>query len=236
MSSLNLPTYYQSLNDNAAAILGALAKDQESLARQIASHNFLADFPALVSAIRSRPESNMLSLAEKEYQYALYAIATGSYRHAFASLRLAMELALSSILFSAHEIRYHQWSAGDADINWNSIVEDEGIFSKNFIKAFFPDLADQGTQYRAIAKAAYRECSQYVHGNMKTHSDVGLEVRFRKEVFMAWHDLAETFHLCLVFAFAARFALGLDKSQLSDIRHILTENIGQLTGIQSLNT
>jgi hypothetical protein len=53
----------------------------------------------LREVMAARPEAKVLSLAVREYQFALYALAAANYRYAFISLRLFFELALSTVQF-----------------------------------------------------------------------------------------------------------------------------------------
>ncbi|MDC9825608.1 hypothetical protein PRN20_17885 [Devosia sp. ZB163] len=223
------------MNTSAATIVEEVCSDANLLARQSQSHNYLDEYSSFSAAIKTRPESAMLEVAHLEYQYALFALASGLYRHAFMSLRLTMELALSGIFYSAEEIRYRRWVAGSADINWGAVIDnEEGLFSKNFIKAFSPEFAENGAQYRAIAAASYRECSEYVHGNWKTHEQAGSHVKLKEELFIAWHELADSVHLAITFAFAARFGSYLGTDDLSSVQPILTDAIGELPAVQAL--
>lgn len=231
----NILTHYKSLLHSSGAILDTMATDPDALAAFTKSHNQIADYETLRLAVGDRPESALLSLAVTEYQFGLFALGMGAYRHAFGSLRLSMELGLSSIQFSAYEIRYHRWAAGNADINWQSLVEpEEGIFSTNFIAAFFPDLKEFGRQYGAIASATYRECSEYVHGNMNTHKSLPATLLYDAATFRTWNDLAESVKLVLVFAFTARFSMFLPKDTLTNIQPVLFEHLGHLPAIQDL--
>lgn len=232
---LSLPNYYAELNSNASTLIDAICSNNTLLARQSQSHNQLDGYSLLAQAIAQRPESEMLTLATLEYQYGLYALVTGFYRHAFMSLRLTMELALSGIFYSAQEIRYRRWVAGSADINWGSLIDnEEGLYSKNFIRAFSPEFEAHGAQYRAIAATAYRECSEFVHGNWKTHEQATAHVQLKEDLFHAWHGLADSAYLATTFAFAARFGRYLSDEALSSLQPMLTEAIGELPAVQAL--
>lgn len=224
---------YFDLLEHGRAVVGAWADDPPSAALQTKSHNAIGDLGRLGAAIDGRAEAPLLRLAAKEYQFALYAIATGSYRHAFTGFRLTFELALATVYFSAYEIKFRNWERDVGDIVWASIVDDDnGVYATNFIRAFQPDAAAHGKQYAALAKSVYRECSQYVHGNAKTHTRSDLELGFRKDLFGIWHEHADTVMLCTKFAYFARYLPHLPTVQKDGLEHLALESLGHLNFVQ----
>jgi hypothetical protein len=128
--------HYLELIERGRQILGQMFNDTESNTAFTRSHNFTPEYELLHAVIARRPESNVLSLAIREYQFALYAVAAGNYRHAFISLRLFLELALSTVYFSATEIKLRKWMANQGDIVWSALVDrDNGIYSASFVSA-----------------------------------------------------------------------------------------------------
>jgi len=197
------------------------------------SHNYLLDYDKFKIAISDRPEVAVLESAVKEYQFSLFALVTGQYRYAFSGLRLFFELMLSTVQFSAHEIDFRMWSKDEKDINWNSIKNlENGIFSKNFIRAFNPELADNGKQYSAIAETVYRECSEFVHGNAATHRQLPSNIEFQKSACQAWHEKATTMRLVIIFAFSARYLNYISNSAKNGIEPVVLDFLGHLNGIQ----
>ena len=201
----------------------------------IRCHNFAAEIELIKSAIVDRPESAMFSLAEREYQFSLYAAATGSYRHAHISLRLFFELILASIFFSAYEIKLRNWlsNSNDSDIRWATIADAEnGVYSRSFLSAFHPGLEDSGKQYLTIASKTYRECSEYVHGNIHTHIDADHPLAYDRVTLQAWVGRVDAMRLSIVFAFAGRYLLLLDAPNRNKLEGPLVENLGHLPAIQ----
>jgi hypothetical protein len=128
---MSLGDHYRTLMARAGEALEHLAADDEQFPEFTAVHNFGAEFEALVSAVKDRPESVVFDLALREFYFSLYAASGGSYRHAHISLRLFFELFAAGIFFSAYEIKLRSWLSGaeDSDINWASISNPEdGIF------------------------------------------------------------------------------------------------------------
>lgn len=226
--------HYKLLIERSLDQLKTMAGSEEAVTAFIKSHNFIADFEALRDAIAERPESKLLSLAIREYQLALYALAAANYRHAFISLRLFFELALSTILFSASELKLRLWLANRSDIVWGAITDNEnGIYAKSFVGAFEPEMTPSSKQYLALAEKVYRECSEHVHGNIRTHPETDSPLEFNKDNFLAWTNLADTARLCLNFAYAARFLRYLSKDKLNRLETIFLESLGTLPAIQA---
>lgn len=231
---MDILQHYQGLIQNSEAVLGTMVEmgGIESLA---ASHNYLLDYDAFKMAIAGRPEAAVLESAVKEYQFALFALASGQYRHAYGGLRLFFELMLATVQFSAHEIDYRMWAKDAKDINWSSIKDPQsGVFATNFIRAFNPDFSDCGKQYLAIAEAVYRECSEFVHGNAGTHLVLPVNVRFDKEAFDAWHQKATTMRIAVVFAFSARYLNYVGREETNRLEPIITDVLGNLAPVRAL--
>lgn len=226
--------HYRALFRNSEVVLAEMvgANGAEAL---ITSHNYLLDFDDIKMAIKDRPEAAVLDSAVKEYQFALFALVSGQYRHAFGGLRLFFELMLSTVQFSAHEIDYRMWAKDAKDINWSALKDPQvGVFAKNFIRAFNPEFSECGKQYMAIAEAVYRECSEFVHGNAGTHVILPLDIAFKKEAFFSWHDKAKTMRLAIIFAFSARYLNYVSREAMERMEPMITDVIGDLTPVQAI--
>lgn len=232
---MTIPTHYRGLADRGRSLVDDMVGDAAALAAQTTSHNFLADFDALRASIEERPEAALLAAGITEYQFALYALSIGSYRHAFSSLRLTMELMLGTVHFSAHEIKYRKWTMKSEDIVWNALVDREtGIFANNFIGAFFPELRTEGAAYRAMAETVYRECSEYVHGNYHTHLDSDSSREFNSSLFSLWHERAGTVRLVFIFAFSARYLALLTPEKRTSLEGVVIDSLGSMAPIRDL--
>jgi hypothetical protein len=226
-------TYY-GLLDRGKTCLDQLVADSDALTALSKSDNYQADFAALAEVLADRPETQVALLAQREYQHGLHALAIANYRHAFISLRLYFELSLAAIEFSAREIRYRQWSARLADIVWAPMVDEEsGVFSDAFIRPFNKELAPLGKQYRAIAAKVYRECSEYVHGNLHTHPALSAPLEFNKGTVLSWADKADTMRRCIIFLFAARFLNYLPRKSGNKIEQPILDVLGDVPAVQA---
>lgn len=232
---MNIVDYYRSLVDNVKTAMDDMGKCNGAAEALAASHNHLLDYDIWKIAIADRPEVKMVESAVKEYQFSLFALASGQYRHAFGGLRLFFELMLAAAQFSAHEIDYRLWSRDSKDINWSALKDlQSGIFSVNFIRAFNPDFADHGKQYQAIAENVYRECSEFVHGNAGTHATLPSDIRFQEAAFSSWHEKAATMRLVIVFAFSARYLNYVNKDATDRLEALVLDVLGTLPVVQSI--
>jgi hypothetical protein len=232
---MNVLEHYQALVKNTETVLETMTHVKGAKEALTASHNYLADFDALKMAIAERPEVAVLEAALKEYQFALFALVSGQYRHAFIGLRLFFELMLATIQFSAHEIDYRMWINDAKDINWNSLKDNQtGVFSINFIRAFNPAFADSGKQYLAIAEAVYRECSEFVHGNAGTHATLPSDIAFHETSFLSWHQKAGTMRLAIIFLYSARYFNYISSDVKNKLEPIIIDAIGNLQPVQEI--
>jgi len=234
---MSLDAHYKALMARAGEALDKLVEDGERFPAFTAAHNFGTEFETLISAVKERPEAIIFDLALKEFHFSLYASSSGSYRHAHVGLRLFFELFCAGVLFSAYEIKLRSWLAGSegSDIKWSAISSPEtGIFSTNFLNAFNPDISPSGKQYLAIATKAYRECSEFVHGNVHTHELDTKPLRYRSEILDAWIDRAEAIRLCVIFSFAGRYLRLLDKAAQAKVEHIMLDSFGHLAAVQAV--
>jgi hypothetical protein len=230
---MDVVDYYRTFQNAADTSMSLVLGDVAKLKAHTVSYNFLADLERLRTTIDHRPEAELLSLAAREYELALFLLIQGQYRPAFSGLRLFLELSLAAIQFSASEIEYWRWAAEKRDIHWQPIVdESNGIFSTQFIDAFFPELSEHGKQFGAIARVVYRELSQYVHGNPSTHSQVADGFTFSESLFRKWHDQADSCRTVIVFSFTARFLMKVTRDNANELEAIVFDSIGNLKPIQ----
>lgn len=227
--------HFRTLLARTTTCFEQLLEDADLLAGFTKAFNFAEDFEKLALCLENRPERNMFALARLEFQRALHAAAFAQYRQAHISLRLFYELSLSSVLFSAHEIDAQLWLRGQKDVNWNSIIStDTGIFSNSFLGAFWPELKGSASEYMSLSAKLYRECSEFVHGNRQSFSQIGDEIAFNKAVLLQWIDRADTARLTVEYAFLARFLPHTSHETRATLQDIATENFGHLVGFQAI--
>lgn len=143
------------------------------------SHAFISDLERWLQVLELRPETDLLRLAIREYQFGLVVLSQGFYRHAYASLRLFFELAVAAVYFSAHLVELREWQRDIYDINWSTLSNsDNGVFSVRFSRAFCADLQGEILTYLTMSKKLYRECSLFVHGNPAAMASISGSIEF----------------------------------------------------------
>lgn len=231
---MDIAEYYRNLHLHSADVLCEILADKDALKKLTSSHNYILDYERIRDSIINRPEAEVINAAVKEYQFALFALSIGQYRHAFVGLRLFFELMLATVQFSAHEIDYRLWAKDAKDINWGALRNpQDGIFSVSFINAFNPSFSEHAKQYLALAETVYRECSEFVHGNAKTHVCLPTDITFDRAVYFSWSQKAETMRLVVVFIFCARYLNYISPDSKNNIEPIISEVIGHLAAVQS---
>lgn len=231
---MDIAEHYRRLMQHSGNVMESMLSDREAVGALTLSHNYLLDFDRLKMAIAGRPEEKALEAGVKEFQFALFALAAGQYRHAFVGLRLFFELMLVTVQFSAHEIDYRMWVKDSKDINWNALKDPQsGVFSANFINAFNPEFSGASKQYSAIAEVVYRECSEFVHGNAGTHTTLPSDIAFNKDVFLSWHEKAATIRLLIIFVFSARYLNYISAEAKNAIEPMVLDVIGHLAAVQA---
>lgn len=226
---MDVAGYYEGLLAKSSQVLNAALSDGELRQLFTRSHNFLLDYDFMRLALNGRMESEVFDLALQEYQFSLYAVSVGQYRHAYSGLRLFMELALSSFHFSLRELELRQWLVNRRDIVWANLKDmDCGIFSTNSIALFDTQLAEYGRQYCTIAERVYRECSEYVHGNAKTYAAVPSALAFKDEAFRDWNEKSQTIRMIIMFAFCGRYLSSLSDASKSKLESPILETLGHL--------
>jgi hypothetical protein len=232
---MGLQEHYRGLLKKSGELQEEMLSDNEALTAFTIAHAAADDIEKLIAAVKDRPEAKLMRLAMRELQFAFMAASFAHYRHAYISTRLFMEMMLGAIHFSAFEIKLRKWMNNSQDIVWASLVDkDNGPFAKSFISAFSPDFANHGPQFHAIAEGVYRECSEYVHGNMSTHGSPDQPLKYDRVQLIEWTDRMRSVRLIILFTFIARYANFLSEAQLENLEPILLEELGDNPAVQAL--
>lgn len=214
-------------------ILTQALEDSECLQALTRSYCTLNELSACIESISPRRETKLFRHAIKEYQFALFAVNQGFYRHAFGSLRLSFELWLSAIEFSANEFSMRNWEKGKNDINWRRIINPEtGVFSVNFLRTFCDNIDDRGPHYRALAESVYRECSEYVHGNASTHEELPSEFVFSKQAILDWCEKSSTIHMVALFSFFCRYLSDMPEQLKKSIEEPFMDSLSHIKEVR----
>lgn len=227
-------SFYQALQTATSSILEE-SFNQDARLSLSKSHSFIDDLGTWARILSSRPEAPVWLAAKREYEFSLLMLIQGQYRYSFVALRLFLEMAIASIGFSAHEVRYRLWMRGEHDIKWHPLVEDEaGVLSTSFIRAFCEQLSDEAKTYRLIAQKVYRECSEFVHGNASTHEILAGPLKYSQDVVDSWHDKADSIRLVVSFLLCARYIHFLKRDDLHTLEPLLLDALGHLAAVRGI--
>lgn len=182
------------------------------------NRSFVEDYNEWLRILVNRPENCIYQNAIKAYQEAIANMLMGLYQPAFMGLRYFLERTLVGIYFSVNELELRTWLNGNRDTYWTELIgmEDEdnstkevnvnkGVFSQKFTKAFFEDFSPVCKTFRKLTKDAYRECSEYVHGNPNAIKELGSKIEFSESLAEKWNDLADTVARCILYCFMMRY-------------------------------
>lgn len=224
--------YYLSVNAVCKDIINrSFSEENQMIFAE--SHAFVNDLNEWIEILKSRPELELFKIAFREYQYSLIFAAQGLYRQAFNSLRFFIEHSAAAVYFSFREMDLRLWMIGQQDIYWSNIIDqDNGIFSKNYFKAFSPLLIDEASFFGQIAKQIYRECSEYTHGNYSTHKILPLTFEFNENMFREFHEKVGTSKMLVVFLLCARYLNFLDGESKRCLESNIMEHVGHISGIR----
>lgn len=107
------------------------------------SYLFSNDLEAWARVLRTQREQALYKTAGHEYVVSLLNACEGQYRNAFKGLRLVLELCVQGAYRSANLVQLDEWLKGEKDTQWATLMDDDnGVVSKRFCRAFFPDLVD----------------------------------------------------------------------------------------------
>uniref|UniRef100_A0A0C1RE98 Uncharacterized protein n=3 Tax=Nostocales TaxID=1161 RepID=A0A0C1RE98_9CYAN len=232
---MDLYQYYQEIFDSSNITMNESLKKADELAKV---HAFVDDLLTWYDVLKPREEAVILTYAAGELQLSTLSLVAGLYRQSFTSLRLALELSLSTIFFSTNELDFREWRNGERDIYWQQLVctdsNTQGIFSSRWAKGFFPELIDFVKEYNKIAKDVYRDLSEFVHGNAYTWEVNKAHIVFNDALFKKW--LNNFFNLSQVISFALclRFMKSLDSQKLHRLESHLLESLGHIEEIRRI--
>ncbi|WP_435233248.1 hypothetical protein [Micromonospora aurantiaca (nom. illeg.)] len=153
-----------------------------------------------------RPEVDQLTAARRELGFAIYAVGSGLYLHAYAGLRLFLELGFASVYFSANELYRRKWIADRKDFSWSKALdENDGVMAQSFIREFSETAAVDAPRFARDAATSYRHCSQFIHGKLAVTSSLPSALAFSSMVLSDWLAAATDSARSLLFLLYARY-------------------------------
>lgn len=229
---MSIDSYVSDLQAKSGQVITSTLADEQCKAGLASARQIMSDLATCAELITNKHGRAMLDASIREFEFAIFCICHGAYRHAFFALRLALELWLAAVQFSTNEKEIRKWHLGRQDIVWAKIINEEaGVFSKDFVSAFFPKLSDKSANYRRLGEKVYRECSEYVHGNANTHGVLPDSLQFSKKILLDWISKTDSVLLISLFAFFVRYADSIDFSN-NKFAVVMQERLGHLPEIR----
>lgn len=208
--------------------------DEEFNSSNGASYSFCLDLDHWLAVLDGRPEKALLATAANEFALAFLNNCQGQYRNAFKGLRLSLELILQGVYLSANLVVLQEWLTSQADTSWSGIIDDEnGVFSKRFCRAFFPEIIEHANPFRSLSETIYREMSECIHGNVPNRIPLPNTVSFDRSTFELWHSKAGTLRYVANFALTLRYYPTLGADNKNRIKPVILEQLGTMQAIRT---
>ncbi|MBW4464857.1 MAG: hypothetical protein KME07_05370 [Pegethrix bostrychoides GSE-TBD4-15B] len=228
---MNVQDYYKKLNESCQAIFDSSISDLESFGKV---HYFSTCLFEFADKLNEEEEGNLLRVVSSQIEMSALNVSFGLYRQAFSSTRLALEMGLGMVYFSAFKLEYREWLRGKTDIKWSKIIDREnGVLSIRFANAFFPELSRDTEKYGTAAANVYRQLSEFVHGNYETWEASGLVLSKNDDLLRKYFQYSDLVKEVLLFALCCRFLKSFSSEKLDSMPFIL-EELGHNDSIRAL--
>lgn len=225
--------FLQAHEASARALSATLAGDL--MPKVSTCHHFIDDLALWAKALSGHAVAPLLQLAKLEYEFAVFAAVRADYRSAFTRLRLFVELVCLSAYGSTHRIHLAEWLSGDQDTAWGLMMhEKDGILSPRFCQCFAKELTPEVGHIRGLTRNLYRDCSQFVHGNVHSTADVPIHIEFDRDTLERWLSRCDSSMVSMTFVLALRFSVDLDRATLDKLREPILERVGNMSQMQEL--
>jgi len=218
---MTIDEYLNKLNEMSQEIFRESIKEPSLFGKAHNTASHIYEFSELITDIL---EKQMLLSVSSQLEYSVLNLALGLYRQSFFSLRLALEIGLGTVHFSIHKLEHQEWINGVADIKWATIIDqDNGVLSKRFAKAFFPELDSFISSERSKIISTYRALSEYVHGNKETWSKSGLVLKYDQELMKNFFDQYDVVGEVILFVLSCRYLKSMKNVDLDSVDFLKVE-------------
>lgn len=225
---MDIVQYFTKINESCQKVFKETMQNPGKLG---IVHDLSSSLYEWAESVESSEEKELLENVGNQIEASALNVTTGLYRQAFYSLRLALELLLATIYFSVNKLDYMEWINGNGDIYWSKIKdEDNGVLSKRFVKAYFPELLENQEEYSTKTVTLYRKLSEYVHGNYETWQKKGPVIIQKQELFEEYLSYVNTFKDISTFYLICRYL----KTMPSDKCDSISENCNSLKHIEAI--
>ncbi|WP_347332628.1 hypothetical protein [Marinimicrobium locisalis] len=194
---------------------------------------FSEDLNIWLELLSDRTDRTILVSAIQEFELGFQAVVGGQYRYSFIAQRYFLEQIFRFIYLSTNELHLRHWKLGLRDISWGALVDKEnGILSKVFIRAFYPEVEVEGDHLIKVASKLYRESSEFIHGNFNKIEELPNNLEFHSSLLGRWIDFMETCKFVALFLLFMRFSKDIDKQGMARLEDMAKEELG---GIEEFN-
>lgn len=218
---MKIDEYFIKVNSKCQEIFVESLKEKQLFGNAHHLSSCIYDFS---NVIADPQERELIGTVSSQLEAATLNLGLGLYRQAFSTLRLAFEMGLSVAYFSIHKLEHIEWMTGKNDIKWAKLIDDEnGVLSKRFVRAFFPELDEFAEEYIDLALKSYRTLSEFVHGNHQTWIKSGIEIKMNSELLKSYFELFKKVSHILLFVFCCRYLKTFQNDQLDSMEFISEE-------------
>jgi hypothetical protein len=227
---MNVNQYYSALKVETEKIF--LESSNENTAQNTA-HDLITNLQVWYTILNKEDSSTMLINSIEELDISCLQMMQGLYRGAFSSLRLSLEMLTGSVYFSAHNIEYKEWEKGSKDLIWATIsCKENGVLSKRFAEAYFPELKDEIGDFSNRVKSLYRSLSEMVHGNYSTWNYDKPSLSFNSDINNIYNKYAKEYNELSNYILSLRFINTLTVDEISELEPHLLDSLEHVTQIR----
>ncbi|MFL7008850.1 hypothetical protein [Enterovibrio norvegicus] len=218
---MNIEQHLNQLNSDSQAVFRKTLERRGELGK---AHHLSACIYEFTQNISDAPERKILEMVSTQLESATLNMAYGMYRQAFTSLRLALEMGLGAAYFSVHKLELQEWLDGRADIKWSSLTdENNGVLSKRFTKAFFPEFEKDIDEYLRKSKEVYRGLSEYVHGNNETWEACSIKISYDDNLADFYFKNINIISEIILFILCCRYLKSFDVGIIDNLQFLPEE-------------
>ena len=228
---MDIKEYFTKLNAESQLVFSQSLSQKEKLGKL---HHLSSCIYELSNFVHDPQEKRILETVSAQLESSSYSLIIGLHRQAFSSMRLALEMGLAAIYFSASKLEMQEWLDGRMDIKWSKLIDEEnGVLSKRFVKAFFFEMNVDVEQYRNKAIAVYRKLSEYVHGNNETWVKGSIKITYKENDFDKYCDYYQIVTEIILFSATCRYAKFFDDTERESLQ-FLPEEFNHILKIREL--
>jgi hypothetical protein len=221
---MDIQEYYKKLNDQKNNTFSNTLENKLLLGL---SHDLIININDWSKVTNSHSSTRLLNNAIEQVDISCLHILDGLYRSGFAALRLSLEMLTGAIYFSANNLEFEEWLKGGYDLNWSVIMDEEnGVMSRRFANAYYPECADIRGGYFTRTKKMYRELSEMVHGNNSTWNIENPSIAFDQNLIDDYKRILEEYSVILNFQMCVRFLNSLSPEEIYSIESHISDSIG----------